>query len=181
MDRDGWLDLVLGSSEPHEDGPALPRGCVPYLPCPVDTLLSAVDQAPIGAGDVFVDMGSGAGRALAFIHLLTGATAIGVEIQPELVGAARETAARLRLPRVTTLEDDATRVTGPAASGNVFFLYCPFSGARLARLLTELELLARERPLVICAVAVPLPEQPWLAVDPPRRPDLSIFRSRAPT
>ena len=54
------------------------------------------------------------GRALSFVHLLTGATAIGVEIQPELVRAARERAARLRLSRLTTLEGDATSIMGAA-------------------------------------------------------------------
>lgn len=155
----------------------MPRGCVPYLPCPVDALLRAVEQAPVGAGDVFVDLGSGAGRALTFVHLLTGATAIGIEIQPELVRAARETAARLRLSRVTTLEGDASSVTGSAASGSVFFLYCPFSGERLARLLAELERPARHRALCICAVHTPLPEQRWLRMDPARLPDLCVFRS----
>ena len=176
-DRDGWLDVVLGQGELGDDGAALPRGCVPYLPCPVDALLRAVEQAPVGAGDVFVDLGSGAGRALTFVHLLTGATAIGIEIQPELVRAARETAARLRLSRVTTLEGDASSVTGSAASGSVFFLYCPFSGERLARLLAELERPARHRALCICAVHTPLPEQRWLRMDPARLPDLCVFRS----
>ncbi len=179
MDRDAWLDVVLGPDEICEDGAALPRGCVPYLPCAVDALLRVVDQAPVGAADVFIDLGSGTGRALSFVHLLTGATAIGVEIQPELVRAASERAARLRLSRVTTLEADATSVTGAARSGNVFFLYCPFSGERLVRVLGELERLARERPLRVCAVDVPLPAQPWLVMDPPSAGDLCIFRSSA--
>jgi SAM-dependent methyltransferase len=179
LDRDAWLDVVLGPDELCDDGAALPRGCVPYLPCAVDALLRVVDQAPVGAADVFIDIGSGTGRALSFVHLLTGATAIGVEIQPELVRAARERAARLRLSRLTTLEGDATSIMGAARSGSVFFLYCPFSGERLVRLLGELERLARERPLRICAVDVPLPEQPWLVMDPPGAGDLCIFRSSA--
>jgi SAM-dependent methyltransferase len=180
-DRDSWLDVVLGQGELGDDGAALPRGCVPYLPCAVDALLRAVEQAPVGAADVFVDLGSGAGRALTFVHLLTGATAIGIEIQPELVRAARETAARLHLPAVTTLEGDATSVTGVAASGSVFFLYCPFSGERLVRLLAELEGLARRRALCVCAVHLPLPELPWLRMDRARHPDLCVFRSSSAT
>ena len=178
-ERDAWLDVVLGPDELCAAGPLLPRGCVPYLPCAVGALLRVVDQAPVGATDVFIDLGSGTGRALSFVHLLTGATAIGVEIQPELVRAARSRAARLRLSRVSTLEGDATQVTGAARSGNVFFLYCPFSGERLTRALGELEPLARERPLRVCAVDVPLPKQRWLVMDPPGSGDLCIFRSRA--
>src|SRR4029078_9775031 len=81
-ERDAWLDLVLRLGELPDDGPALPRDCVPYLPCPVDALLRIVDQAPVRASDVFVDVGSGLGRAAALVHLLTGAATIGLEIQP---------------------------------------------------------------------------------------------------
>jgi hypothetical protein len=180
VERDAWLELVLGPDELYEDETALPRGCVPYLPCAVDALLRAVDQVPVGPADVFVDLGSGTARASSLVHLMTGATAVGVENQPELVRAARARTARLGLSRVTTLEGDATRVTGAARSGSVFFLYCPFSGERLVRLLGDLERLARERPLVVCAVDVPLPEQRWLVMDPPGRGDLCIFRTLAP-
>jgi len=33
-DRDAWLDRVLELHEIPDDSPDLPRGCVPYLPCP---------------------------------------------------------------------------------------------------------------------------------------------------
>ena len=42
------------------------------------------------ASDVFVDVGSGLGRAAALVHLMTGARAIGLEVQPALVAAARD-------------------------------------------------------------------------------------------
>lgn len=35
-ERDAWLDFVLGLEHLPDDGPELPRGCTPYLPCPVD-------------------------------------------------------------------------------------------------------------------------------------------------
>src|SRR5271170_1554327 len=37
--RDAWLDRVLGLGAPPDDGPELPRGCVPYLSCGVDALI----------------------------------------------------------------------------------------------------------------------------------------------
>ena len=73
--RDAWLDAVLGVGEIPDDGPDLPRGCVPYLPCSVDTLLRMVELADVQPTDVFVDVGSGVGRAAAFTHFLTGAGA----------------------------------------------------------------------------------------------------------
>ena len=38
-ERDAWLDLVLDTGELPPDGDELPRGCTPYLPCSVSTLI----------------------------------------------------------------------------------------------------------------------------------------------
>ena len=54
-ERDAWLDSVLGLGDLPADGPALPRGCVPYLPSAVGTLLHVVERAPVRASDVFVE------------------------------------------------------------------------------------------------------------------------------
>jgi SAM-dependent methyltransferase len=174
--RDAWVDLVFALGELPDDGPELPNGCVPYLPCSVDVLLRTIEQAPVRASDVFVDVGSGTGRAAALVHLLTGAPVIGVEIQPELVRAARDLAAQLRLSRMSCVQGDAAKLTGFISIGTVFFLYCPFSGARLARVLADLELIARTRAIRVCSVDLPLPPRPWLTADPALSGDLAIYR-----
>ena len=178
LDRDAWLDLVLGSGSPPDDGPELPRGGVPYLPCPVDALVRAIDAAAIGPADVFVDVGAGVGRAAAVVNLLTGAEVVGVEVQPALVAAARALAARLRLARVSFIEGDAADLPPPARAGSVFFLYCPFSGERLTRLLGHLEALARTREVRVCCVDLPLPSRPWLEPLLRTARDLQVFRSQ---
>ena len=162
-----------------DDGPALPSGCVPYLPCPVDALLRLVEHAPVNASDVFVDVGSGVGRAAALVHLLTGARAMGLEVQPPLVAAARALAARLRLPDVTFVEGDAPELAAALAGGSVFLLYCPFSGDRLEKLLSRLEPIARARTLRVCCVDLPLPPRDWLTPTsmPSQSADLTIYRS----
>jgi hypothetical protein len=175
--RDAWVDLALGLEAIAEDGPDLPRGCVPYLPCSVDTLLRLIEHAPVGAGDVFVDVGSGLGRAAALVHLLTGAPAIGVEVQPAHVAASRALAMRLRLRSASFLSGDAAEIVPQLTAGSVFFLYCPFSGDRLVKLLADLEPIARTRPIRVCAVDLPLPPCPWLQAAPPSSHDLSIYRS----
>jgi hypothetical protein len=176
--RDTWLDRVLGLGDIPDDGPDLPRDCVPYLPCPVDAVLRTVEQAAIRRSDVFVDVGSGVGRAGALVHLLTGASVIGLEVQHGLVLAARDLARRLRLSRVSTVEGDASTLTGRAAAlGTVFFLYCPFSGNRLERVLANLEPLARARMLRVCCVDLPLPSRPWLTRETLRSGDLTIHRT----
>jgi SAM-dependent methyltransferase len=136
-----------------------------------------VDQAGVHASDVFVDIGSGLGRAAVLVHLLTGAGAIGIEIQPALVAAARELASRLLLPRVPCIEGDAADLTAYVTTGTVFFLYCPFGGERLVKVIDHLESLARTRMLRICCVDLPLPAREWLTPDPELCGDLAIYRS----
>jgi SAM-dependent methyltransferase len=175
--RDAWLDVVLGLDALPDDGPALPRGCVPYIPCTVDALLRVVEGARIGPADVFVDIGAGAGRAATLVHLLTGATAIGIEIQPELVRVARELASRFGLARVSYVEGDGAALAAEITTGTVYFLYCPFSGDRLAKVLAALETLAHARPIRVGCVDLPLPPCPWLERMTPLAGDLAVYRS----
>lgn len=180
LDRDAWLDRVLGIDEIPDDGPDLPRGCVPYLPCAVDTLLRLAQHAEVQDTDVFVDIGAGLGRSAVLMHLLTGASAIGVEVQPGLVQAARSLTSSLNVSGVSVLEGDAARLIGTITRGTVFFLYCPFSGDRLEQVLDGIEPIARTRPIRICSVDLRLPPRPWLREDLPHSGhsgDLSVHRS----
>lgn len=176
-ERDAWVNLVLGTLTIPEDGPALPRGCVPYLPCPVDVLLRMIEEARVDSRDVFVDVGAGPGRAAALTRLVTGAAAIGLEVQPHLVRAFRDLAAGLNLSRLVVVEGDAVQVTGFIPIGTVFFFNCPFSGDRLAKVLDDLEPIARTRPIRVCSVDVPLPARPWLAPLAPPSGELAVYRS----
>lgn len=163
VERDAWFDWVLSLDVIPEDGPSLPRSCTPYLPCSVEALLGVVEHARVDALDVFVDLGSGLGRAAAFVQLCTGASVIGVEIQPELVRASRELARRVALRPFSVIEGDAPSLAGRVTNGTIFFLYCPFSGERLEQTLDGLEPIARTRQIRVCCVDVPLPPRPWLA------------------
>ena len=51
LDRDEWVDVAFGLGPLPDDGPDLPRGCVPYLQCRVDSLLRAIELASIDASD----------------------------------------------------------------------------------------------------------------------------------
>ena len=175
--RDACVDRAFGLGELPADGPGLPGGCVPYLPCSVDALLQLVDHAPMRATDVFVDVGSGLGRAAALVHLLTGARVVGLEVQPAFVAAARALAARLGLPDASFEEGDAPELAPAFAAGSVFFLYCPFSGERLEKLLACLEPIARRRTIRICCVDLPLPPRDWLTLASAPSPQIAIYRS----
>jgi SAM-dependent methyltransferase len=176
LERDRWVDILWDVHELPDDEP-LPRGCVPYLPCPVDTVLDAVQHAAVTRDDVFVDVGSGLGRAAFLAHLLTGAACIGIEIQPTLVAAARGRAAWLHLSRTRFIAGDAVDLVRFITIGTVFFLYCPFSGERLRRVLDDLEALARTRPIRICCVDLPTLDCGWLAPIAPPVGGLTVYRS----
>ncbi|MEO8846175.1 MAG: hypothetical protein ABI591_04855 [Kofleriaceae bacterium] len=174
--RDAWLDRVLGLGTLPDDGPELPSGCVPYLPCGVEALLEIVDSAHVGPADVFVDVGSGVGRAMALVHLLTGAASIGIEIQSRLVQAARDVA-RVVSSKIRNVHGDAVELTCCIVVGSVFFFYCPFSGERLQHVLAELEAIAQTRPIRVCCVDLPLPACTWLAAEPATSGSVTIYRS----
>jgi hypothetical protein len=135
-----------------------------------------VEQAAVRSDDVFVDFGSGVGRAMILTHLWTGAAATGLEVQSHLVRACRDLVGRLNLSQVTTIEGDAVELAG-AVTGSVFFLYCPFGGARLATVLGRLRDVACSRPIRVCCVDLPLPPLDWLAPITPRSGDLVIYGS----
>lgn len=179
IERDAWLDRVLGLGAIPDDGPALPRGGVPYLPCAVDVLLDMVDAAAIGPADVLVDIGAGVGRAAALVHLVTGAAGVGVEVQPALVDAARALGRRLADARLAWVEGDAPECAEAMAGGTVFFMYCPFSDTRLDRVLDLLEGIARRRPIRVACVDLPPIERAWLSAMASPTDALTVYRSVA--
>jgi SAM-dependent methyltransferase len=176
-DREQWLDTLWDIDDIPPDDPDLPRGSVPYLPCAVATVLDALDQAGVTCDDVFVDVGSGVGRAALLAHLRTGAGCIGLEIQPALVRTAQARADWLRLSRMRFLQGDAADLIRFVTTGTVFFLYCPFSGDRLRRFLHGLEDVARARRIRVCCVDMPPLEAPWLARVPSTSWQVDVYQS----
>ena len=182
-DRDAWTDELLGIESPPPDSADLPRGSVPYLPCGVDEILAMVREVPLRADDELVDLGAGLGRVAILAHLLSGARARGIEIQEHLVRSARQRSVELKLVSSGgSLEDGRSHVLpcylhgspvsfvlGDAAAadvaldGSVFFLYAPFNGEMLVRVLRRLEDVARRRPIVVCAVGLELRGVAWLS------------------
>jgi ubiquinone/menaquinone biosynthesis C-methylase UbiE len=159
------------------DDPGLPRGCVPYLPCEAAAVLEGVRQAAVTREDVFVDVGSGMGRAALLAHLQTGASCIGLEIQPDLVRTAQGRADWLNLSRLRFLGGDAVDTVRFMTNGTVFFLYCPFGAERLGRFLEGLEEVARSRPIRVCCVDMPLLDLPWLTRLPSTSAHVDVYQS----
>lgn len=174
--REAWVDEVLGIVPPPPDR-ELPRGAVPYLPAGVDEILALVRGVPLGPGDELVDLGAGLGRVLVLAHLLSGARGHGIELQAHLVARAMDTCAALRLPGVTFACADAAEAE---LAGSVFFLYAPFNGELLARVLRRLAAVARRRAIIVATVDLALEEVPWLVARPSSRTALTIYASVQP-
>ncbi|MET0794147.1 MAG: class I SAM-dependent methyltransferase [Polyangiaceae bacterium] len=180
-DRDQWLDCLWDIDEIPADDPELPRGCVPYIPCDVATVLDAAQLVGLSGNDVFVDVGSGAGRAALLAHLTSGAACVGLDIQPSLVRTAQQRADKLKLSRVRFLQGDAAESIRSIAIGTVFFLYCPFNGDRLRRFLSGLEEVARRQPIRVCCVDMPALELAWLTRVPSSSLRIDVYRSSTVT
>jgi len=176
-EREAWCDLLWELEEIPDDGAELPPGGVPYLPCPVEIVVKTIQGVAVTSDDVFVDVGSGAGRTLLLAQVLTGASCIGIEIQPALVKLARARAARLNLERTQFVEGDAAERLRFIDRGTVFFFYCPFDGRRVERVLDDLEAIARTRPIRVCCVQMPAIERPWLVPVPSGFVDVDIYHS----
>jgi SAM-dependent methyltransferase len=169
VDRDAFVDALLGIDEVPDDAKDLPRESVPYLPCGVEEILAMVREAPLTAADELVDLGSGVGRVAMLAHLLTGARTRGIELQPHLVELARSRCSELGLSAVTFCVGDVTK---SELDGSVFFLYAPFSGEMLARALERIEAVARRRRVVVCGAGLEI-YRAWLT--PRRTSSLSLM------
>jgi SAM-dependent methyltransferase len=174
-DRDAWIDELLGIEPPPPDAPDLPRGAVPYLPCGVDEIVTTVQEVPVGPGDELVDLGSGLGRVAVLVHLLSGARTCGIEIQAALVDRARARCTALGLTAVSFVHGDAADAE---LDGSIFFLYAPFNGDLLARVVRRLAGVARRRPIVVAAVALELPDAPWLIARSTSSAALTLYEPR---
>ena len=172
-DRDAWTDELLGIPAPPPDA-ALPTGAVPYLPCGVDEILAILRDVPLEARDVFVDLGAGLGRVAMLVHLLSGCRTRGIEIQPHLVEQARATCKSLGLD----VELELGNVVDCDLDGSVFFLYAPFNGALLARVLDKLRQLVLRRAFVVCAVDLEL-DVDWLVARPSSHRSVALYETAA--
>jgi hypothetical protein len=175
---DEFIAGVLQIREPP-NGPILsgPEQ-VFYQPTPVRHALTMVDRSGLSADGVLFDIGSGLGQFCIVASILTGARAIGVEIESSYVESARECVRNLRLNRVTFLQADAREAD--FSSGTVFHLYTPFTGSILRTVLNRLQEESAKRPITICTLGPctdVVAREPWLSADTKPDTDLvTVFR-----
>ncbi len=144
---DVLLDGVLGLTPPASPRQAMPPEMNPYEPTPARAVLDLVDQVSWNAEDVFYDLGSGLGRVVILVHLLTGLSAKGVEIDSALCEEARQAAQRLNLSRIEFVQRDVREVA--YSQGTVFFLFTPFKASLLRAMLDMLRQEGQRRRITL--------------------------------
>jgi hypothetical protein len=171
VERDAWIERHLGLGE----APSKPPGddLVGYHASGVAPIVHMLHAVPVVPADVLVDLGSGLGKVVLLARMLTGATVRGVELQASLVERARTTAKRIG---IDVRFDHADVRDAALDDGTVFFLYVPFTGAVLGRVLERLHEVARRHAIVVCALGVDL-AAPWLAQRPLDAFWLSLYDS----
>ncbi len=180
-DRDAACERLLGIGETPRvtsTDAAPERELVGYYPSGVAPIVRAVVNVPIGADDVFVDLGSGLGKAAILVHLLCDARVLGIERVPEFVALAERSVARLALSHVTFSCVDA-RVAS-VDEGTVFYLYLPFTGAVLAEVMSRLHVVATRRAIVVVTLGLDLDEFAWLTPRPSDSFWLATYDSVSP-
>lgn len=180
------LDVLLASlfhadSQPNEQV-ELEAEMVAYQPTPGRAILDLIERAQLEAADVFVDLGSGLGWVVLLVACLTEARAIGIELEPTYCESARSVARRLHLRRAEFIAGDAR--AAPLQCGTVYFMYTPFRGAMLQRVLERLHAEALRRSIRVCSYGPctrELARLPWLVTRDGRairEDDVVVFDTR---
>ena len=151
---------------------------VPYQPTPARIVLELAGH--VRRGDVFYDLGAGLGQVCVLVHLLAGARAVGVEVDPALWAHAQRLARGLRLAGVTFAVGDARQAD--LSPGTFFFLYTPFTGALLDAVLARLRGVAASHRIRVASYGPCTPtvaRQAWLVPEGPAHEDpeqLAVFQ-----
>lgn len=177
---DGILQIDATPPPTYLVGPEM----VPYQTTPLRILLDMVDRLALTPDDVFYDLGSGLGRVVFGMALMSVGQMRGVEVEPAYVEYARHRAQELNLAQVSFVNADARAMD--YTDGTVFFLYTPFKGATLRSVLALLRAQARTRPIRVCTYGpgtLEVQDQDWLASDDDPERDIhyvTLFKSTRP-
>jgi predicted RNA methylase len=150
-DRIADRKLGIASSECRslaDLGLELPN-CNRYQPISYADLRKILDSISISNEDVFLDFGSGMGRALCVAAQYPFRTVLGVEISSALCAAARrnieQARSKLLCQDVQILNVDAVQYKVPAEVSNVYF-FNPFGRTIVAQVLAQLAISLRDAP-----------------------------------
>jgi SAM-dependent methyltransferase len=158
------LDVLLAglfdAGDLPDELPQTPE-MVAYQPAPGRVILSLLEQ--VRDDDVVYDLGSGLGRVVICVALLTAARAKGVEFQPSFCAYAMRAAQQVSARNAEFIALDARDANFD--DGTLFFLYTPFRGALLRAVLEKLRAVAARHAIRICTFGpctADVLNEPWL-------------------
>jgi len=176
---DELISGVLEFEDPYAGDIQLEPEMVFYQPTPARHIFHLIGLTALTANDVLVDFGSGLGHVPLLVSICTHASSIGIELETSYVERARQCAERLNVKRVAFLHQDAREAD--LSEGTVFYLYTPFSGSILRRVLDRLRQEAVTRRIRICTYGPctsVVAEEPWLeATAKPETDRIVVFSS----
>jgi SAM-dependent methyltransferase len=172
--RDHLVEEILEVAYPPLADWQLPGDAVPYSPSGLTEILFALETTELAPQQTFVDLGSGLGKVVLLVALLSGATAYGVEIDPRLVAGARAAAVVLGLQNAHFVEADIRVSELPAA--DVYYMFSPV--LRSTEIARRLAPRATEGSFTLLAPALDLQALPWLAACTGESYWLKVYESR---
>jgi len=177
---DDLLAGVFQFDPPAEEPRALSSDSVFYQPTPARHIFHMITAAALRSTDTLIDLGSGLGHVPLLVSICTGATSIGIELDPTWIASAAKCTAALNLHNVTLLTQDARHAD--LSSGSVFYLYTPFTGSTLSAVLESIRNQSSLRSIRVCTFGpctLTLREQVWLRpLTPPATDQITIFVPR---
>jgi hypothetical protein len=147
------LDIAYPPVEPADIGGVF-HGC----PSGLADVLFLIGESGLAMDHTLVDLGSGRGKVVLLAAILTGARAVGIEIDRRLVGRAREAADALHVTRARFVEGDVREVELPIA--DAYFMFVP--AVRSTDLAARLEPIAAKRRIRLFSQPLDTGQLPWL-------------------
>jgi len=178
LERDHFVEEVLGIAYPPLEEPALGTDQMTYAPSGYDEIVHAFDASELGPADRFLDLGAGLGKVVMLAALLTGAKSSGIERDGVLCELAEAARRELALGGVQLRRGDARDVD--SAGADVVFMYLPFSGEVLATVMGRLladarRSAARTRRRFLCTGALEPERYPELVAAGPPKSWLNVY------
>lgn len=178
LDRDHYVEEVLGIAYPPLDDVTLEPELVTYSPSGYDEIVHAFDVVELRPKDRFFDLGSGMGKAVLLAAVLADAEVIGLELDRRLHDLAAIAARDLRIASARFHHGDARTVD--LEDADVFFMYIPFTGNVLGTVMTRLLENGRRDPTCaqrryLCAGALDTSRYSELTVAGPPRSWLHVY------
>lgn len=140
--------------------------CVQYVPTSATAALQLEARLNLSPRDTLFELGCGLGKVALLIGWLSGATTYGVDYQKAYCQAAARTAKSMGLSNVHFIHADARTVD--CSAGTAFYLFDPFRGSILERVIDRMRRVALDRCIVIAAAGrcvYALRAQAWLRED----------------